>query len=254
MPADPERRDASAASDSAPGAFGSTQWSLVARAAADGGSESQAALERLCRVYWIPLYAFARRAGLSPADAEDGTQGFFEHLLSAGGLARADPERGRFRTFLLSSFRNYLGQQHARARAQKRGGGAVVFSLDQAEIVEGILAESLATPESPEAVFDRHWAQRVVQEALRAVRLEYSRLGKEALFSEVKSSLWGGRGEVPFRDIALRLGMTEAAVKMAAVRLRRRMLEALRAEVAETVAAPSDVEGELKYLLVALQA
>jgi len=230
-------------------AFATTHWSLIARAADAGTPEGRAALEELCRIYWYPLYGFARRRGLAPADAEDLTQGFLADLLARGAVAQADAARGRFRTFLLTSFDHYCSHERARAHAAKRGGGQAVVSLDAVQAAEGRFREESATTESPEKVYDRKWALSLIEVALAAVRREYAANGKAAWFDELKAALWSGRGEVAYADVARRIGSTEGAVKVAVHRLRQRFGERFRAEVAKTVVDPAEIEDEIRHLL-----
>lgn len=235
-----------------PSAFATTHWSLIIRAAAAGTTESQAALEELCRTYWHPLYWFARRRGLAPPDAEDLTQGFFEDLLARGAVAQADAGRGRFRTFLLASFQNFQSHQRAYAGRIKRGGGQEVVSIEALRQAESRFQEEPATADSPEKLYDRRWATSLLETALETVRREYLALGKAELFEQLKVVLWGGRGEVSYAEIARRLASTEGAVKVAMHRLRNRFREELRAEVAKTVLEPADIEDEIRYLFAAL--
>ncbi len=237
-----------------PGAFTTTHWSMVVRAAAAGTTESQAALEELCRVYWFPLYWFARRRGMPPHDAEDLTQGFFEDLLARGAVAQADATRGRFRTFLLASFQNYHSHQRAYTGRIKRGGGREIVSIEALQQAESRFQEEPATTDSPEKLFDRKWALSLLEATLETVRREYSAIGKAELFDELKVILWGGRGEVSYVEIARRLNSTEGAIKVAVHRLRRRFREVLQGEVAKTVLEAAEVEDEIRHLFAALNA
>jgi len=234
-----------------PRALATTHWSLVVRAAGAGVPESRAALAELCRTYWRPLYTFARRRGLSPPDAEDLTQAFFADLLGRNALALADPLRGRFRTFLLTAFENFRANERLRAASLRRGGDCVIVSLEAMREAESHLGPEPATTESPEKLFDRHWAHSLLEQVLVALRQEYAALEKADLFDELKTTLWGGRGEVAYAEIGRRLHSTEGAIKVAAHRLRRRVGERLRAEVAKTLVNPADVEDELRFLLEA---
>jgi RNA polymerase sigma factor (sigma-70 family) len=235
-----------------PSAFATTDWNMVGRAADAGSAEGRAALEALCRIYWRPLYCFARRRGLAQQDAEDLTQGFFEDLLAREGIARADPARGRFRTFLLVAFENFHANQRAHVRCLKSGGGCRIISIEELRRAECQLQEEPATTDSPETLFDRKWAMSLLEEALATVRREYAAVGKGALFNELKRVLWGGRGEVRYEDIARRLGATEGAIKMAVHRVRRRYREQLRIEVAKTLLHPEDADDEMRHLFSAL--
>jgi DNA-directed RNA polymerase specialized sigma24 family protein len=235
-----------------PTAFATTHWSLIARAADGRTAEGRAALAELCRIYWYPLYGFARRHGLAPADAEDLTQGFLADLLARDAVAQADAARGRFRTFLLNSFDHYRSHERVRAHAAKRGGGEAVVSFDVIHAAEGRFRDEPATTESPEKVYDRKWAMSLIEVSLAAVRREYAVNGKAAWFDELKAALWCGRGEIAYAEIARRLGSTEGAVKVAVHRLRQRFGERFRTEVAKTVADPAEIDDEIRHLLAAV--
>lgn len=222
---------------------------MIVRAAEAGTPDGRAALEELCRIYWYPLYGFARRRGLTPHDAEDLTQGFLADLLARGAVAQADAARGRFRTFLLASFENFHSHQRARAASLKRGGGCEFVSLQEAELH---FQDEPVSADSPEKMFDRKWAMSLLDQAIAAVRREYAAFGKGPLFDALKAVLWGAHGAVSYAEIAQQLGSTEGAVKMAAHRLRRRFGEALRAEVAKTVLDPATIDDEMRHLLAAV--
>jgi DNA-directed RNA polymerase specialized sigma24 family protein len=249
----PESRptEGALASARAPSAFATTHWSVVVRAAEVGTTEGEAALEELCRTYWRPLYGFARRRGLSPADAEDATQGFLADLLARGAVARADASRGRFRTFLLCAFENYQSHERERAQAARRGGGRRVLSLDAIQAAEGCFLHEPASDDTPERLYDRKWAMSLIESALGAVQHEYAALGKGAIFDELKSALWGGRGEPAYAGAASRLAMSEGALRVALHRLRNRFGEQLRAEVAKTVVDSAEIDDEVRHLLAA---
>jgi RNA polymerase sigma-70 factor (ECF subfamily) len=234
-----------------PNAFETTHWSMIVRAAETGTSEGRAALEELCRVYWHPLYWFARRRGLAPADAEDLTQGFLADLLRRGAVAQANPARGRFRTFLLASFQNFHSCQRARASAAKRGGGQVFVPLEAMQAAERRFGDEPVTMDSPERLYDRKWATSLIEQAIAAVHHEYAAVGKGSLYNALKAVLWGEHGTASYAEVARQLGSSEGAIKVAAHRLRRRFRETLRAEVAKTVIDLSDLEDEMQYLLAA---
>ena len=206
-------------------------------------------MEKLCRAYWPPLYSFARYQGIPPADAEDLTQSFFEDLLSRGAIARADASRGRFRSFLLTSFKNHRLRLLNAANRIKRGGGNSFVSLEAIQEVESQFQPEQDQNCSPEEWYDRQWALGLLKKVVAALRCEYERIGKGDLFDELRSALWGGGGNVAYAQIAERLGMTEGAVKIAAYRLRRRFGERLQSEVAQTVLDPDEIEDEIRYLL-----
>lgn len=231
--------------------FLTTHWSVVLSARAQHSSQSAAALEVLCRTYWHPLYAYVRRQGHSPADAQDLTQEFFARLLARNTVARADPARGRFRSFLLASLKHFLANEWDRVRAQKRGGSARFLTLDF-DTAETRCVQPVAPGDTPDRAFDRQWALALLDVVLGRVRKEYADSGRDELFLGLKDTLTGGRSEIPYRELAARLGLSEGAVKVAAHRLRRRYRELLREEIASTVAGPEEVEEELKHLFAAL--
>ncbi len=234
-------------------AFVTTHWSVVLAAGRSDTTLAQAALEQLCRNYWQPLYAYVRRTGHAREEAEDLTQEFFARLLAQNAVARADPARGRFRSFLLVSLKHFLANEWEKSRAQKRGGGARLLPLEF-DTAETRCAQPVAPGDSPDRAYDRHWALALLEVVLGGLRREYRDAGREDLFLGLKDTLSGGRGEIPYRELAARLGLSEGAVKVAAHRLRQRYRELLRAEVANTVAQPGEVEEELKALFAALSA
>ncbi|HUJ44743.1 MAG TPA: sigma-70 family RNA polymerase sigma factor [Opitutaceae bacterium] len=235
-----------------PRAFATTHWSLVVRAGDAGTSQGRAALEELCRIYWYPLYSFARSRGLPQQEAEDLTQGFFEDLLARGAIAHADAARGRFRTFLLAAFQNYQSHEQARAHCLKRGGGQEIVSIETLREADARFQDEPVTADSPEKLFDRKWTLSLLEQALATVRREYAAVDKAAIFDELKDVVWGDRCDVSYAEIARRLGSTEGAVKVAVYRLRRRFREEFRAEVAKTVLDAADLEDEMRHLFAAL--
>jgi RNA polymerase sigma-70 factor (ECF subfamily) len=225
---------------------------VVQRAAGRSNTtQSRAALEQLCRNYWQPLYAYVRRTGHSREEAEDLTQEFFARLLAQNTVARADPVRGRFRSFLLASLKHFLANEWQRAQAQKRGGGALLLPL-QFETAETRCAQPVAPGDTPDKAYDRQWALALLEVVLGRLRREYHDSGREELFGSLKEVLGGTRAEIPYRELGARLGLSEGAVKVAAHRLRQRYRELLREEIAHTVAGPEEVEEELKQLFAAL--
>ena len=232
------------------GAFATTHWSLILQAVDEEGEGSQSALESLCRAYWYPLYAYARRSGRSPHDAQDLTQSFFNYLLEKKLLAKADPGAGRFRSFLLGSFRHFTSNEDQRAFALKRGGSVVTISWDAAQAEEQF-ADEPSTSETPETIYERTWAVAVLDRALELLRHEYAEGGKAALFDALNVFLTGDRGPA-YAEMAARLGLTEAHIKVTVHRLRQRYRELLRSTVAHTVASPLDVDTELHHLFAAL--
>lgn len=231
------------------GRFEATRWSIVVAAGAADSQQAHRALEHLCTAYWYPLYAFVRRQGHSPHDAQDLTQEFFTRLLARNVLGDADPAKGRFRSFLLGALKHFLSDEWDRARAQKRGGGVQPISLD-AESAESRYRLEPADESSAEKIYERRWALALLDEVLKRLRDEFTRDGKEHVFEELKSALTGGK--VPCAEIASRLDVKEGAVRTAIHRLRTRYRELVRAEIAETVASPSDVDAEMQHLFAAL--
>ena len=231
--------------------FATTHWSVVLATGGDDPTEARAALEELCSAYWYPLYAYVRRRGHSPHDAQDLTQGFFARLLEKDYLAAADRTRGRFRSFLLASLKHYLANEWDRARAKKRGGAERIVRLD-ARSAEGRYALEPSHELTAERAFERRWALTVLDHVMLRLREQYSAAGKATLFDALKGALAGGREAPPCAEVADGLGMTEGAVRVAAHRLRRRYRDLLRSEIAETVDAPDHVSEELRYLMSVL--
>lgn len=231
--------------------FDTTHWSVVLTAGQADTARARDALARLCQTYWHPLYAYVRRIGHSPHDAQDLTQEFFARLLAKNFLAGADESRGRFRSFLLASLKHFLANEWHKARAQKRGGGRAPISIDAATAETSIGFEP-ADITTAEKIFERRWALTLLEQVLRRLREEYVRDGKQKLFEQLKPTLTEASRAVAYAEIARRLDTTEGAVKVAVHRLRQRYREILRAEIAETVASPEAVEDELRNLFAAL--
>ncbi len=231
--------------------FVTTRWSVVVSAQGKQSPEATRALEQLCVAYWYPLYAHVRRLGHGPADAEDLTQAFFAKLLEKSWLDVADRERGRFRSFLLSSLKHFLANEWDRSRAQKRGGQFQIISLD-APVGEDRLRHEPATTTTPEREFDRRWALALLDTVLKRLESEYAEQSKATLFQQLKGTLGGDRAESSHAQLARELGMSEGAVRVAAHRLRLRYRELLRLEIAQTVATAGEVEDELRQLFAAL--
>jgi len=229
--------------------FEATRWSIVVAAGAADSQRAHRALEHLCTAYWYPLYAFVRRQGHSPHDAQDLTQEFFARLLARNFVGDADPAKGRFRSFLLGALKHFLSDEWDRARAQKRGGGQQPISLD-AESAETRYRLEPADESSAEKIYERRWALALLDQVLKRLRDEFTRDGKEHVFNELKSALTGGK--VPYAEIAARLDVKEGAVRTAIHRLRTRYRDIIRAEIAETVASPAEVDAEMQHLFAAL--
>ncbi|RYD78825.1 MAG: sigma-70 family RNA polymerase sigma factor [Verrucomicrobiaceae bacterium] len=233
------------------GRFEATQWSVILAAGGDDSLQVRDALERLCSAYWYPLYAFLRRMGHSAHDAEDLTQGFLTDLIHRRAIAKALPEHGRFRSFLIASLKNYLSHQRERESAQKRGGQQVHLSLDAVTAEERYKMEPVEGV-SPADLYDRRWALTVLDNALSQMRLECEQTGKGALFAALSPMLVGGRASVSLERVEVQIGMAEGAVKVALHRLRQKFRESLRSEVARTVSDPNDVDAERRHLLSAI--
>ena len=231
--------------------FTPTHWSVVLAAGGSDSTHARTALEKLCRAYWPPIYSFVRRQGHSPHDAQDLTQEFFARLLEKNYLADVDRSKGRFRSFLLASLKHFLANEWDKSQAQKRGGGQILIPFDVAT-VETSCGFEPADNSSADKIFERRWALTLLDQVLRRLRAEYARDGKEKLFEQLKPTLTEASREVRYAEIAERLGTSEGAVKVAVHRLRHRYRELLRAEIAETVASPAEVEDEIRNLFAAL--
>jgi RNA polymerase sigma factor (sigma-70 family) len=232
--------------------FATTHWSVVLAAGNTSSPEAQSALERLCRTYWYPLYAHVRRRGYSPEDAQDLTQEFFARLLAKHWLSTADRNRGRFRTFLLAAFSHFLANEWHRAQCEKRGGGCEQVSWDQAMAENRYLAEP-ADELTPEKIYQKRWAVTLLEQVLSQLRAEHVAAGKDAFFEAAKDFLWGEKNTVPQAELAAELGLSEGALRVAVHRLRSRYRELLRAEIAQTVASPDQVDEELHELMAVLR-
>lgn len=226
--------------------FPSTHWSVVLNAGNNVSPIASSALEELCRAYWPPLYLFLRRQGHSPHDAEDLVQGFLARLLAREDLAGVGPERGRFRTFLLTSLRNFVIKKALREKALKRGGGQIAIPINS-EAAERLCGPDQAAG-TPEAAFDRAFAQAVVTRAFAALREEHRARAKVELFALLSPHL-DGTDDAGYGKIAAELGMTPGAVAVAVHRMRGRLRELLRAEVRQLCSSAAEEEQEMKHLL-----
>lgn len=233
------------------GRFSTTHWSMVLAAGDFASAGSRDALERLCRTYWFPLYTYLRRRGYDTHQAEDCTQAFFAGLLERGSLGRASPERGKFRSFLLSSLNYFLADERDRAGAQKRGGGKDIVSLD-IEDAETRYRLEPAHDLTPEKLFERSWSLTVLGNAMARLKTEFTKAGKLHTFECLKLHLPAGRGPASYETVAAKLGMSEAAVKAAVHRLRHRYRQLVRDEIAQTVSTPDQVDEEIRDLFAAL--
>ena len=230
--------------------FDETHWSLVLAAGGGDGSQARQALEKLCGAYWYPLYAFVRRRGYSAHDAQDLTQGFFARLLQKKDLAGVDRTKGRFRSFLLASLEHYLANEWDRARAQKRGGGCTLISIDDVDAEARYLGEPEGQT-TAEQLFDRRWALTLLDQVLARLREEMVQAGKARQFEALKFCLTGEKA-AGYAEIGRQLGTSEGALKVAIHRLRERYRMLLRAEIANTVGSPAEVDEELRQLFAAL--
>ncbi len=228
-------------------AFVTTRWSLVLRAAAASDSISvNDALGTLCQTYWYPLYCYARRRGYSPQDAEDLTQEFFARVIEGSWLAQADHERGRFRAFLLASFKHFLANEWERATAQKRGGGQVVISIDDA--AESRYRLEPVTHTTPETLFERGWAMALLRDVLARLEAEFESQGKREWLEAMRPALTEDRTEIRHVAIAEALHISEGAARVAVHRLRKRYRQLIQEAVLGTIANPDDIDDEMRHL------
>ena len=232
-----------------PSQFPTTRWTLVVAAGDPQRKEARSALASLCENYWYPLYAYLRRHGYPADQAQDLTQGFFIRILEGRYLDRADPEKGRFRSFLLSSLKFFVADEEDRDRAQKRGGGALV-PLEFSSGEERYRREP-AHDETPERIFERRWALSVLDRVVEKLRNEFVQHGRPDHFERLKVFLLG-QSDAPYAALAREMSTSEGALKVAIHRLRKRYRELFRQEIADTVADPGEVESELRYLAIVL--
>ena len=243
-------------------AFAATHWTVIAAAcrSQEDAEGSRLALSQLCETYWPPLYSYARGRGFSAHDSQDLTQGFFAYLLETKIYKQTEPAKGKFRSFLLASFKNFLCDARDRARALKRGGGYQFISLEEGRVdaVESLFQTNHSLgPDGiqEDRLFERAWARTLVATALEEVRSAYKREGKEAVFRDLQPFLSAGATPLPsYSDLALRLGIAESTLRSHVTRLRARYREALRSEVRRTVNTEAEVDGELRELLRILAA
>jgi RNA polymerase sigma-70 factor (ECF subfamily) len=232
-------------------AFTTTHWSIVLEAQGESPA-AQEALEKLCRVYWRPIYGFVRREGAKPEEAQDLTQGFFALLLERRDLRNVRKEKGRLRSYLLTAFKHFLADEHRRAMAIKRGKGESrkLSGLEELQALEEQPAEGL----TPEQVYERRWASTLLDRVLSRLEDQYRARGNAALFDSFNQLLGDEPGAPSHAEIAARLGMTENAVSQAFHRFRQSYQSLLREEIAHTVATPGDIESELRYLIAVIRA
>lgn len=232
-----------------PSRFVTTHWSVVLRAGHADSTNAHEALSELCRIYWYPLYSYVRRQGQKPHDAEDLTQAFFARLLEKNYVAGAQQAKGRFRTFLLTALKRFLANEWDRQHARKRGGFLALVSIDASSAESRLSAEPIHDV-TPEVLFERQWARTLLDQVMSRLREEYAVTGRATLFEQLRPCLAKNGGR-PYAELATRLGVTEAAVKMAVQRLRARYRGILREEIGRTVSSPEEIEEEISHLFAA---
>jgi RNA polymerase sigma-70 factor (ECF subfamily) len=228
--------------------FTTTHWSLVLNARDPASPLATEALEKLCRTYWYPLYVYVRGQGEGDETAKDLTQGFFARLLEKNYLAQVQRERGKFRSFLLAALKHFLADEWDKARAQKRGGGQTLISLDDSTGEDRYRLEPAEAMDA-EKLFERRWALTLLEQARARVREEYLKAGKSALYDRLDALEPGDQNAPSYAQVAVELGLTESAVKSAVFRMRQRYRELVREEVANTVENPTEVDAEIRYLI-----
>jgi RNA polymerase sigma factor (sigma-70 family) len=239
--------------DASTSPFAPTRWTLVVRARG-GSPEARAALSELCEAYYQPVFRFLRREGRDEDTARELTQEFFARVLKRGDIGTADPGRGRFRSYVLGAVKHFLADQRDHDRRQKRGGGQTPESLDATDSCDTSAALQVADPtgQASEAFFDRQWALALMDRAFNVVSSDFAREGKKGQFDALKPWLVGDTDQLSQADVAVQLGWSETAVKVAVHRLRKRFREAVRLEIAQTLADGADIDDELRYLVLIL--
>ena len=235
----------------APASFATTHWSVVLSAADNHSPAAREALEKLCRSYWRPLYSYVRSRGLTPDDAQDLTQEFFWRLLDKNYLSQVDPRKGKFRSFLLVAVNHFLSNERDKARAVKRGGRVTFLPLEM-DTTEEYLRTAPSQTTSPERLYEQSWSLALLERALAQLRQEAQAAGRDRQFAELKILLTGERPSLSYAELAGKLETTEAALKMAVQRLRRRFAELVREEIAQTVSSAEEVEEEIRHLFAVL--
>src|SRR5437763_155191 len=233
-------------------AFTTTHWRVVLEAQGESPAAKEA-LEKLCRIYWRPIYGFVQRQGVTPEEAEDITQGFFASLFERGSLSAVRKEKGRLRSYLLGALKYFLADEQRRAMAIKRGKGQRLIPLEELRDDERIEMEP-ADPLTAEMIYERRWASAVLERVLSRLKDEYRTVGNAALFDSLKQLLPDEPGAPSQTEIATQLGMTENALRQAFYRFRQRYQSLLREEIAHTVATPGDIEDELRHLIAVIRA
>jgi RNA polymerase sigma factor (sigma-70 family) len=233
--------------------FPETHWSVVLAAGGLSEPNSARALEQLCGSYWYPIYGYLRRMGKSAHDSQDLAQSFFVHLLNGPRLQSVHPTKGKFRSFLLASLKNFVNNDYDREHRLKRGGQFVIISVDEA-LGEERFQQELGHNETPDKAFEQSWAMVLLDDILLRLREEYAREQKRDAFEVLSPYLSGDRSGAPYSETAARLEVSEASVKMSVLRLRRRFGELLRLRIAETVTSPEEVDEEIRCLFAAINA
>lgn len=228
--------------------FATTLWSVVLTARDVDSSDSREALEKLCRRYWYPLYAYLRRNGHSPHDAQDLTQEFLARLIANQDLQGVEPRRGKFRSFLLGTLKHFLSDERKKARAQKRGGSQIIVSLDE-ESAESRYRLEPVDAATPETYFERQWGLTILERVMDRLRARYEERGKAEIYAALQPCLGGSRQPVSYVQIGATLGVREGNVKVMVHRLRQEFGEILRAEIAHTVADESEIDEEIRQLI-----
>jgi RNA polymerase sigma factor (sigma-70 family) len=238
-------------SSEAPRNFPHTRWSVVLAATQKDAPESAAALESLCRAYWFPLYAYVRRCGQSPHDAQDLTQEFFYRLLEKRWLDSADREKGKLRTFLIVALKHFMSHEWRRASAQRRGGGQSPMPFDT-EFAESRYAADPSANLAADKTFDKQWAMTLLDLTVNRLRAEFTAAGRPDNFEALKGCLMAERGAIDYAAVAKLLGVKESAARVAVHRLRKRFRDVYREEISQTLADGADLDGELRHLAAAL--
>ncbi|MGH7978537.1 MAG: RNA polymerase sigma factor [Limisphaerales bacterium] len=237
-------------SSDAPRIFPNTRWSVVLAATQQPSPESAAALEAICHAYWYPLYAYVRRSGQSPHDAQDLTQEFFRRLLEKRWLDFADPGKGKLRAFLIVALKRFMCNEWHRTSAQRRGEGQAHVRIDTAFAESRFAADSHSL--APDETFDRQWALTLIDLTVSRLRAEFTSAGKSGDYDALKNCLLAGRGSIDYAAVAKQLGINEGAARMAVHRLRKRFREIYREEISQTLADSADMEAELRHLAAIL--
>lgn len=231
--------------------FATTHWSMVLAAIDPSSPQYKQALSTLCQTYWLPLYAYLRRHGCDTHEAQDCTQAFFTKMLEKDSLRLANPDLGKFRSYILSALKHFVADRSDRARTQKRGGGETIISLDFENAEDQYVFEPIDQL-SPDRLFERMWALTLLQKAMSRLETESSNMDKQNVFEHIVIYLAPAKEALPYHEMAVKLDMTEGAVKVAVHRLRKRYQELLREEIAQTVSTEEEIEEELQELFTAL--